>query len=220
MPPAGASRRSAGAVSKNSRAGPRSLRCTVIRWVSWSCTTEPARRLGAAAYSYAFSKRTEGAVVYRHLKNGARTTRFGIGFETPTVGASRSALGLNLRHRFQHKNDRQPRTGHPRAPVFWFRVSAVDAPATWFEGNCRMSYNARMKQQVSLREANQHLSRYVAAVERGGGGRHHAQGPAGRQDRARCRPARPYPVAGAGVEADQGRRGPPRHRPSAAGRPA
>lgn len=34
---------------------------------------------------------------------------------------------------------------------------------------CRISYNSlfTMKQQISLRQANQHLSRYVKAVERG-----------------------------------------------------
>lgn len=54
----------------------------------------------AFAYSYAFSKRTEGSLVYRKVKQGRNTESFGVGNETATAGGGQTAWGLNFRHRF------------------------------------------------------------------------------------------------------------------------
>jgi len=51
------------------------------------------------AYSYAFSKRTEGSIAYNEMKNDARGT-FSLGKSAATVGGKQTAMGIVLRHRF------------------------------------------------------------------------------------------------------------------------
>jgi predicted porin len=50
-------------------------------------------------YAYQFSKRTEGLVGFNRISNDDNA-RFGLGKTTPTVGASQTAIGIGLKHRF------------------------------------------------------------------------------------------------------------------------
>jgi predicted porin len=51
------------------------------------------------AYTYAFSKRTEGGVVYNRMSNDMNAA-FSLGVEGASLGNSQKSMGVQLRHRF------------------------------------------------------------------------------------------------------------------------
>jgi hypothetical protein len=51
------------------------------------------------AYTYAFSKRTEGGIVYNRMSNDLNAN-FSLGVAGSTLGSSPKSLGAQIRHRF------------------------------------------------------------------------------------------------------------------------
>jgi hypothetical protein len=56
-------------------------------------------KVWGVAYTYAFSKRTEGGIVYNKLDNDTNAA-FSLGIEGASLGSSPKSFGVQLRHRF------------------------------------------------------------------------------------------------------------------------
>ncbi len=64
-----------------------------------SCASDTGSKLWSLVYSYAFSKRTEGSVIYTKLDNDANAA-FSLGKVNAIAGTSQSSAGLAVKHRF------------------------------------------------------------------------------------------------------------------------
>jgi len=64
-----------------------------------SCANNTGSKLWSLVYSYAFSKRTEGSVVYTKLDNDSNAA-FSLGKVNSIAGQSQSSAGLAVKHRF------------------------------------------------------------------------------------------------------------------------
>ncbi len=64
-----------------------------------SCASNTGARIWTLAYSYAFSKRTEGSLVYTRLSNDSGVA-YTLGKVASTAGNNQTSTGMVLRHRF------------------------------------------------------------------------------------------------------------------------
>jgi len=64
-----------------------------------SCADGTGAKLYSLVYSYAFSKRTEGSVVYTKLDNDSNAA-FSLGKVGAVAGNSQSSMGIAVKHRF------------------------------------------------------------------------------------------------------------------------
>jgi predicted porin len=64
-----------------------------------SCAGSTGSQLWSLVYSYAFSKRTEGSIVYTKLDNDSNAA-FSLGKTSAIAGTSQSSAGVAVKHRF------------------------------------------------------------------------------------------------------------------------
>jgi len=75
----------------------RGLACGALSTAS--CASDTGAKVYSLVYSYAFSKRTEGSVVYTKLDNDANAA-FSLGKVGAVAGNSQTSMGLAVKHRF------------------------------------------------------------------------------------------------------------------------
>jgi predicted porin len=85
------------AVNVASYKGPTRADCGVLS--ASSCATDTGGKVWGIAYSYAFSKRTEGSFVYTKLSNDSNAS-FSLGKVASTAGNSQTSMGMVLKHAF------------------------------------------------------------------------------------------------------------------------
>jgi len=64
-----------------------------------TCATSTGAKLWSLVYSYAFSKRTEGSVIYTKLDNDSNAA-FSLGKVSAIAGTSQTSAGVAVKHRF------------------------------------------------------------------------------------------------------------------------
>lgn len=84
-------------VSVGGYKAPRASTCGVTSTVS--CANNTGADVWGLAYSYAFSKRTEGSVVYSKMSNDSGAS-FSKGKTSATAGSDQTTYGVVLKHRF------------------------------------------------------------------------------------------------------------------------